>query len=135
MRRASNFQTVCPNQMPNIKSGLSDDEAREAAGDGCHVPSHHQQVQLIVVKLEGELASDARFTNTNKSDTVNPRRQRLDLGLTRQVWVEGVLLPSYKKIFLQEALCLKAAGGVPQHLFRQGWSRKGTRLPAPLVQI
>jgi hypothetical protein len=121
VRRASNFQIVCPNQMSNIKSGLSDDEAREAAGDGCHVPSHHQQVQLIVVKLhvEDELTSDVRFSNTIKTDTVNPRRQRMDLGLTRQVWAEGILLPSYKKIFLQEALCLEATGKVPQHLFHQ----------------
>ncbi len=59
VRRASNFRVVCPNRMLNIRSGLSDKEAKEA--DGVHLSV--DRYRMIAAKLEENLESDAWFTN------------------------------------------------------------------------
>jgi hypothetical protein len=43
----------------------------------------------IAVKLDDELASDAKFTNPPKALAWNAKLPRQDLSLTRQPWIDG----------------------------------------------
>lgn len=45
--------------------------------------------QWIEAKLEDELASDDKLTNPPQPAAEIVKRQKLDLGLTRQLWVDG----------------------------------------------
>jgi hypothetical protein len=77
--------------MLNIRPGLTDEEAREAAslwGDNPVHPSA-RTYYMIANKLEEDLESEARFTNPPKEPAGTPRNKRSDLSLTRQPWVDG----------------------------------------------
>ncbi len=82
VRRASNFRVVCPNRMLKIRSGLSDEDAREASklwGGAAVYPAAEGYAQ-IVTKLEEDLLSDV---NQPRSTTSDAKRPRQDLSLTR----------------------------------------------------
>jgi hypothetical protein len=85
IRRASNFRVVCPNQMLEIRSGLSDEDARESSklwGGAAVYPAAEGYAQ-IVTKLEEDLLSDVKFTKKPRSMTSDAKRPRQDLSLTR----------------------------------------------------
>jgi hypothetical protein len=77
--------------MIGIRSGLSDEDAREASklwGSAAVHPSA-DGYSRIATKLEEELSSDGKFTNAPKAKERVAKRPRLDLSLSRQPWVEG----------------------------------------------
>jgi hypothetical protein len=77
--------------MLNIRPGITDEEAREAAslwGKNPVHPSSHAYC-TIANKLEEDLESEARFTNPPKEPVGTKLRKQSDLSLTRQPWVDG----------------------------------------------
>jgi hypothetical protein len=91
VRRASNFRVICPNQMLNVRPGLTDEEAREAAslwGDNPVHPSPRAYL-TIANKLEEDLESEARFTNPPKEPAGIQLKKQSDLSITRQPWVDS----------------------------------------------
>jgi hypothetical protein len=85
VRRASNFRVICPNRMLNIRPGITDEEAREAAslwGDNPVHPSP-RAYSTIANKLEEDLESEARYTNPPKESVGTQQRKQSDLSLTR----------------------------------------------------
>jgi hypothetical protein len=77
--------------MIEIRSGLSDEDAREASKlwGGAAVHPTAEGYARIATKLEEELISEAKYTNPPKSLASEAKRPRQDLSLTRQPWVEG----------------------------------------------
>ncbi len=71
--------------MLEIRSGLSDEDAREASKlwGGAAVHTAAEGYAQIVTTLEEDLLSDVKFTNQPRSTTSDAKRPRQDLSLTR----------------------------------------------------